>query len=239
VLGCDKGIARVEFSVQDSGIGIPRHAREKLFEPFVQIDTGMTREYGGVGLGLAICKRIAELMDASLRLESEEGEGSKFTFTVPLAYDVESEEKSAFKGSPTGNSLKLNNLESVPSKRVLVVEDNETNAYYMDQLLGAFGVQAEGVSDGESALRLLSKKSFDIVFLDLHMPGIGGVETLKRLRASEAEQGLAPVPVYILTADASAKAKELCEQLACAGMLIKPVATREIKAILNERFAPA
>jgi PAS domain S-box-containing protein len=226
-----KGAVDVEFAVKDTGIGIPKAEQGNLFEPFTQVNMGSTREFGGVGLGLAICKRIADLMDATITVQSEEGEGSCFTFTVPLAFQSGSDVPDPVDDATDDPTEKRD--ETAASEKVLVVEDNPTNAFFMKQLLRGLKVEMELVSNGETALQILAEQSFRLVFLDLHMPGIGGLETLKRLRAAKKIKGAKSIPVYVLTADTSKKAREQCEQIGCNGFLTKPVPVNEIKRILE------
>ena len=226
---------QIEFVVEDTGIGIPAAEQSRLFEAFTQVNGSMTRQFGGLGLGLAISKRMADLMDATITVESEQNKGSKFTFTVPLGYRLGSEESAEFgeSGELTNDSIKNPDA----SRQVLVVEDNEANAFYMTKFLHLIGVQAAVAPSGEAALKRLSEESFGIVFLDLHMPGIGGLETLRRIRASERDAGLAHLPVYVLTADASLETKKQCEETGCSGFLKKPVLSAKLKEILENCFA--
>jgi len=226
---------QIEFVVEDTGIGIPAAEQSRLFEAFTQVNGSMTRQFGGLGLGLAISKRMADLMDATITVESEQNKGSKFTFTVPLGYRLGSEESAEFgeSGELTNDSIKNPDA----SRQVLVVEDNEANAFYMTKFLHLIGVQAAVAPSGEAALKRLSEESFGIVFLDLHMPGIGGLETLRRIRASERDAGLAHLPVYVLPADASLETKKQCEETGCSGFLKKPVLSAKLKEILENCFA--
>jgi CheY-like chemotaxis protein len=230
----DQGVVEVEFTVKDTGIGIPEAEQEKLFEVFTQLNMDSTREFGGVGLGLAICRRIADLMDAALTVESEEGVGSQFNFKVPLNYHAAGQPQVSERDSGKATVVEAREDDPGDPMKVLVVEDNPTNGFFMEKLLGGLGVQSELVTTGESALHRLAEQSFAVVFLDLHMPGIGGMETLKRLRVSEKIEGASTLPVYILTADASAASREQCEKLGCDGLLTKPVRVDAIKVILEE-----
>jgi len=219
--------AYVQFDFRDSGIGIAPQDLSKLFAPFTQAQSGTTREYGGTGLGLAICKRLVDLMDGSISVESKVGEGSTFSFTLPLVvHGSENDEASAGKqaGSPAATTkLKLDGS-------VLLVEDNKSNALYIEALIGMSGAEVVMVEAGELALEQLRERAFDLVLLDLHMPGIGGLETLKRIRSSESRS----TPVFILTADASVKAKTECQQHGADGFLVKPVGVSDIKELLGK-----
>ncbi|MFO8028071.1 MAG: ATP-binding protein, partial [Opitutales bacterium] len=226
--------AFVRFDVKDSGIGIADKDRSKLFTPFTQVQSGMTREYGGTGLGLAICKRLVEFMDGSIAVESKEGEGSTFSFTLPLVlrYGEANGAQSAEEPSRSGAGSAAVKLRG----NVLLVEDNESNAYYIKRLVERCGVKVERVAQGESALEALRERDdFDLVLLDLHMPGIGGFETLKRIRSSDKNR-IEKLPVNILTADASVETEGECRNNGADGILVKPVRPRDVYELLEKHL---
>lgn len=220
----------VQFSVRDTGIGICPEDQKKLFEPFWQVDSGMTRSYEGTGLGLAICRSLLNLMDGKIDLESKLGEGSCFTFEVPMAYRYNRDTDQA--GPDAAGGELAEEVEPAPRAEVLVVEDNESNAFYMQSLIGMLGSNVEVVANGESALKALDEGSYDLVLLDLHMPGIGGIETLKRIRTKEKESGVEALSVYIITADASEEAKQQSLAFGADGLMTKPVSPSTIREIL-------
>ncbi|WP_158279748.1 CheR family methyltransferase [Coraliomargarita sinensis] len=223
-------LAYVRFDVSDTGIGIAKSDLSKLFKPFTQVQSGTTREYGGTGLGLAICKRLVDLMDGSISVESEEGVGSTFTFTLPLVlrYNKDPVADAKKKTSSTSNT---NDKKFKGS--ILLVEDNESNAFYIKALVGARGADVELATQGEAALEELRERSFDLVLLDLHMPGIGGLETLKRIRSSERSR-TRNLPVWVLTADASTKAKQDSHEYGADGLLVKPVTPTDVYEVLGK-----
>lgn len=221
--------ALVRFDVKDTGIGIAEEDFFKLFNPFTQVQSGTTREYGGTGLGLAICKRLVELMDGTINVESVKGEGSTFTFTLPLTLRYDKGAVCQSREQDVSEPLLKKKLKG----SVLLVEDNESNAYYIKTLIDMRGAKVKLAVDGEAALDQLRREDFDLVLLDLHMPGIGGVETLKHIRSSKQER-LRNLPVFILTADASDGAKQECQKNGSNGFLIKPVRPREVDVVLDE-----
>lgn len=225
----------VRFEVKDTGIGIAEKDIDKLFNPFTQGQSGMTRDYGGTGLGLAICKGLVELMGGSISVESKEGKGSIFSFTLPLKLSYSRESKVLLGTSDSAPSMpQARKLKG----QVLLVEDNASNVYYIRKLVDARGLGFEVVANGESALKLLQERTFDLVFLDLHMSGIGGLETLKRIRSSD-EAGIREMPVYILTADAYRQAKVDGEQSGASGVLVKPISPTKIYEVLERHLKKA
>ena len=219
----------VQFDVSDSGIGISEENRAKLFSPFTQVQGGTTREYGGTGLGLAICKRLVDLMDGSISLESKEGEGSTFSFTLPLGLRYMDSAPSAKEQMSTPADEQKSKL----AGSVLLVEDNEANALYIKKLIDIRKANVETAVRGEHALELLEERSFGLILLDLHMPGIGGLETLKRIRSSDSAE-VKKVPAIILTGDASVEAKKDCKKHGADGLLTKPIRPKEMDELLDK-----
>jgi signal transduction histidine kinase/DNA-binding response OmpR family regulator/HPt (histidine-containing phosphotransfer) domain-containing protein len=206
----------VRFEVRDTGIGIPAAARATLFEPFQQADASTTRRYGGSGLGLAICRQLVELMGGRIELESEEGSGSRFSFTVPL-------EPAA---TPSGEGA----AEDVAGMRVLVVDDNATNREILQHRLLSWGALTGVAPDAAAALRELERAAaarspYALVLLDMHMPGRDGLALARELRG---RADLGPPRLLLLTSLASLDEGALRE----AGIelqLTKPVRLAELR----------
>ncbi len=177
----------LEFSVKDSGIGIPVEKLRTLFEPFTQVDASTTRKYGGSGLGLAITAKLVELMEGNISVESKLGEGSTFTFTINTQFINEIEK--------TENSV--DQLLKYNSKKILIVDDNYTNRRVLQLQLKCWNIDSDAVSSGFEALSLLDNNSrFDAAILDMQMPEMDG-ETLAqeiRKRLSKVE-----LPLIMLT----------------------------------------
>ncbi|MCO4745900.1 MAG: response regulator [Proteobacteria bacterium] len=180
---------RVQFSVEDTGIGLTEEQASRLFSPFVQADDSTTRRYGGSGLGLSICRGLVELMDGSIDVRSKPGVGSTFRFDISLAAPGELQ--------PHGVML--------DGMRVLVVDDNEVAREVMSGMLSSFGVDAVVVSSGEAALDAVhdtpAGAGFDLVLMDWKMPGMDGVEATAAIRA---DNRLDSLPVVLVTAHADA-----------------------------------
>ncbi|NOZ87944.1 MAG: response regulator [Deltaproteobacteria bacterium] len=199
----DENQARINFNVRDTGIGISKEKQAALFEPFTQADTSTTRKFGGTGLGLAISKRLVELMGGNLEVESRLGNGSSFSFKIPM-YKQRT-------GSKPGKKTRLDTLKGI---KVLVVDDNRTNRLWLSLLLESWKAMHDEVPDGKTALDFLfrSQKAgqpYDIVIMDAQMPEMDGIELASRIRAEECLSG---IPLVMLTSfgargDASALAK--------------------------------
>ncbi|MGH7787774.1 MAG: GAF domain-containing protein, partial [Candidatus Binatia bacterium] len=164
---------QVHLAVRDTGIGVPADRAHRLFEEFSQLDSSTTRKYGGTGLGLAVSKRLAELMGGTMWVESAQGEGSTFHFTI-IAEAAEVPSRAAAAGVPR----------ELTGKHVLLVDDNAINRRILDLQTEAWGLHGHSVETGEEALALVERGDpFDLAILDMHMPGMDGLELAHRVRA--------------------------------------------------------
>lgn len=193
------------FKVSDTGIGIPEDKLEAIFESFSQVYSGSNKHFGGTGLGLTITKRLVNLQEGTISVSSREGFGSVFIAEIP--YEVSEETEKKVLGSE-GGALQL------PNTRILVVDDNRMNLMLATQILKKWNCPHVTVQSGFEALDLLHKESFDLILLDLQMPGIDGFETFRQIRTSPGI--IRPsTPVIALTADAF---EETREKALAAGM---------------------
>ncbi|MBF0296944.1 MAG: PAS domain S-box protein, partial [Magnetococcales bacterium] len=174
------GRIRMRFSVRDSGIGLSEAQLAGLFQPFTQADPSTTRNYGGTGLGLTICKNLVEMMGGELNVSSTPGAGSEFAFTVLLGIQEEQgTQHAAYRFSP-----------GRVNPRVLVVDDNETAREVLREMLRALSFECVAVASGEEALQELERAQqpgearYDVVLLDWQMPGLDGIETARRIQLS-------------------------------------------------------
>jgi len=207
---------RLHFEVQDSGIGVSKDERERIFESFTQADGSTTRRYGGTGLGLTISRRLVEMMGGRIWLESEPGRGSVFHFTVELGLG----EEGSHHLRDSGAALKAARL--LPRLTVLLAEDNLVNRTLIARILQKHGHRVEEARDGVQALRLLEQETFDVVLLDLEMPRLGGIETARQIREREATTG-GHVPLIALTAHAMRGDRERCLDAGMDGYVPKPI----------------
>ena len=212
----------LEFSVTDTGIGIAVEHRARLFQAFGQADTSIVRKYGGTGLGLSISKTLVELMGGSIWLEaSKVGRGSDFRFTARF------KTREALKPEPGAPEPLAQardaaaSMERLKDVRVLVVDDNEANQEIISEMLQGKGIAVSCAGNGFIALeRLAADLHYDIVLLDLQMPGMDGFETVARIRATPALAGLR---VVALTAHAMLGARERCLAAGMDDYLTKPI----------------
>jgi CheY-like chemotaxis protein/HPt (histidine-containing phosphotransfer) domain-containing protein len=224
------GIARLRFEVVDTGIGISEEAQGSLFQTFTQADGSITRRFGGSGLGLAICKQLVELWDGKIGCTSKVGAGSRFWFEISLPATEAPTAESESSQIPSDPIVRRRNL------TLLLVEDNPINQQVAQLVLASSGHKVDVVDNGLSAIEAVRAKRYDVVLMDVQMPGLDGMETTRRIRA--LPQPASKVPIIAVTANAMSGARE--EYLA-AGMndyISKPFAPVELRAKI-ERLAAA
>ena len=215
------GSLRVGCTVEDTGIGIPANQQSAIFEAFHQADGSVSRLYGGSGLGLTISRRLVRLMGGGISVQSTPGQGSRFDFSVRF-------------GLPRTESRPEQNRPSTtdtcPPLRILVAEDNPINQKVLVKLLGRDGHQADVAADGEAALAALQKGAYDIVLMDVQMPGLDGLEVTRRFRLME--NGGPRLPIIALTAHAMRGDAERCFAAGMDAYLSKPVDASALRAVL-------
>jgi PAS domain S-box-containing protein len=223
--------ALLEISVEDSGIGIAPENLAKIFSHFEQADGGISRKFGGTGLGLVICKNIVELMGGAIEVQSEKDKGSTFTFTVKLgiSHEVPPEEGDA------GQSR----IPRFKGRRLLVVDDMEINREIMKNLLAETEASVDFAVDGRSALDKFMQvpDHYDLILMDVQMPHMDGYEATRTLRGLPMERA-ADIPVIAMTADAF---KEDIDKCLAAGMnahIAKPIDDQELFRTLADHLRP-
>jgi signal transduction histidine kinase/CheY-like chemotaxis protein len=211
---------RLAVSVADTGIGIALEAQPKLFSAFTQADASVSRRFDGTGLGLAICKQLVGLMGGTISLESAPGRGSTFRFEVPLPLDA---------GAPA----ELNPAVRVEPKalRLLIVEDNATNRLVATRMARRMGHQAEAVNDGEEAIESLRTTAWDVVLMDVMMPGMDGLMATRLIRVSGG--AYANTPIIGLTASAQPEDEAACRAAGMNGFVTKPVTADRLAAAIT------
>ncbi|MBL6757673.1 MAG: response regulator [Planctomycetes bacterium] len=220
----------IAIAVTDTGIGIGTAALDRIFSPFQQADASTTRHYGGSGLGLAISREIAELMGGELSATSQLGEGSTFTFSIPLHRDEGSAAIGAAEPRSTRNRFQ---------GRALVVEDNAINRRVLTELLRRRGLEVDFAVNGLEGFQRItavagSDEAFNVVFMDMHMPVQDGYTTARCLK----EHGGAP-PIIALTASALKEDRDRCIDAGCDAYLPKPVDNALLDSLLARYVAPA
>lgn len=185
----------VEFVVQDTGIGMSAEALETIFDAFTQADASITRRFGGTGLGMSITRRLADLMNGTISVESEEGAGTTVTAAFPLPVaEVKTDQANDTASDDLGPAWSA-------GRRVLVADDNQINLEVLGAFLRSLDFECHMVPDGQRAIAAFTDGKFDLVILDIQMPDMGGGEVLAGIRALEARSGSVPVPVFACTAN--------------------------------------
>lgn len=227
------------LEVCDTGIGIPPDKHERIFEPFAQVDSGQARHYGGAGLGLSICASLVELMGGNIDLHSTLGEGSRFLVRVPLKACASPEKvrADALLGSAVASELEPALSCHERALNVLVAEDHPINQHLMRFLLGSWGHSVKIVEDGQKLLQALSASRFDLLLIDLHMPGMDGLTALRTLRATPG--GGERIPVVVITADSDEAQRSACLSAGANGFLVKPFSPEHLHEIVARLSATA
>jgi len=214
----------VEITVTDGGIGMSPEQVAMIFRPFAQAETSTAQTYGGTGLGLSICRTLATMMGGEISVQSELGRGSTFRVWLPLP--------------PATNAIAIDPAQdALPALRILVADDNPINLAVARAILEAAGAIIETVSDGNQALERLRSGAFDLVVMDVHMPILDGIETVRRLR--EGQAGRADIPVIALTADVATGEAERLKTLGFDGLQPKPVQAGALIAAISQLLEPA
>ena len=212
--------ACLEFAVRDTGIGIPQSDLEHIFQPFIQADASSTRRFGGTGLGLTICSNLVSMMGGRIWVQSEPGKGSTFCFTVrlPLGKELPPEPKAP--QVPTATS-KLH---------ILLVEDNPANQKLAAYILQERGHAVDIAGSGLQALDLAQDNHYNVILMDVQMPGMDGLEATKAIREKEREKR---VPIVAMTAHAMKGDRERCLAADMDGYLPKPIDGHELIALVE------
>jgi PAS domain S-box-containing protein len=223
IADAESELCNLTFAVQDTGIGIPRALQEHLFQPFTQADTSTTRRFGGTGLGLSISKSFVEMMGGRIWVESEQGKGSTFYFNVrlPLAKELLADFE-APAAVTTAASTQL---------RILLAEDNPANQKLVTYILQDRGHLLEIANDGQQAIDRIAQKDYDVILMDVEMPGMNGLEASAAIRNREA--GGRRIPIIAMTAHAMASDRERCLAHGMDGYLSKPIDAHEMISLIE------
>ena len=212
----------LHFTVQDSGIGIPKAKQAELFQPFSQIAGDHQPKSGGTGLGLAIAKQLVERMGGTIGVNSEEGEGAAFWFTA--CFDPAETEATNVAAPAAGLSEQHPpQARATAAPRILVVDDAEMNQKVASAILKKLGYTVEAVASGQAALEALQAKPWDLVLMDVEMPGMGGLEATRNIRDPAIGVHNPQIPVIALTAHAMDEHKDQCLAAGMDDFLAKPI----------------
>ncbi|MBI4030599.1 MAG: response regulator, partial [Proteobacteria bacterium] len=220
------GVHKIYFGVQDTGVGISKDAQKNLFNPFAQADSSVTRKFGGTGLGLAISQRLIEAMGGKIQIDSIEGEGSTFHFTVML-------EEGSAEAAEDSSTKPLRMQKSEKSLKILIVEDNEINQRLLKEFVNRMGHETTLAGTGEIAIELIKSNSFDMVLMDVELPGLSGMGATKAIRAMEDRQK-AMLPVIALTGNVRSEDVRQCYAANMNGHLAKPVDPKRLKQMIDK-----
>jgi two-component system, sensor histidine kinase and response regulator len=219
----------VRFEVRDSGNGIPTDRLDTLFRPFAQVDASTTRRFGGTGLGLSIVKQLVELMGGQVGVDSREGSGSTFWFTLRFGLAVGSQDVRRLpQRIPTEQQLHARRGRE--KWRILVAEDNAVNQKVAVRTLEKLGYRADVVKDGEEAVSAWASGQYDLILMDCEMPVLDGYEATSRIRSREA--GRAHIPIVALTAHAIHGAELKCRAAGMDDYVTKPMNRERLEACL-------
>jgi len=246
---------RLRFTVTDTGIGIPAGVHHRLFEAFEQLDVGLARRHGGSGLGTTIAKGLTEAMGGTIGFESTEPNGTRFWVELPFGRIAAPADVAAVapapgggaeavddavhaERAPAGNVIAfsdpfLRHRARVASLSLLVADDHAANRMVLQRLLQKAGHKVACVEGGEEVLNLLSTNHYDAVVIDLHMPGVSGLDLLEQLRVMEASGGR-HVPVIVFSADVTPASIRACEQAGARAFISKPVSTARLLDTIAE-----
>ena len=222
----EKGFSNLYFQVRDDGIGIAPEKQQLIFRQFEQADNSENARKQGTGLGLAISRRIVRMMDSDIKLESEPGKGSSFSFNVKL--QPVSGEKTTVTSQPEEISF--------PGKRILVVEDNELNMEIICTILENYGIKTEQAVNGKEAVRRMEESvpgHYDMIFMDIMMPEMDGLEATRTIRNLDRED-CKKIPIYAMSANAFDEDVKRSLASGMNGHLSKPVNLQVLEKTLRK-----
>jgi len=215
------GTARLSFAVRDTGIGIAAEHVTSVFKEFTQADSTMTRRYGGTGLGLAISQRLVRLMGGELSVKSEVGRGSEFSFALTLPVE-------------TTSPIRTTGLAALGGRRMLIVDDNQTNRRILREMLAAEGINVDEASTAADGLEALRRVRFDLAILDVQMPDMDGFQLATAVRA---DKKIKRTNLLMLTSAGQRGDGERCRELGIRGYLTKPISRSDLLEALGTVLA--
>ncbi len=222
---------RLKLTVADTGVGIPEEQRARMFQAFSQGDTSMTRRYGGTGLGLAICHRLSQLMNGEIGFDSAEGKGSSFWVVFELALVDPMAYTETSPPAPEGRDGAAPSRHHKPSRmrkkdddvHILLVEDNRVNQKVALAILRKLGYSADVATDGEKALDMLAESDYDVVLMDVQMPGMDGLEATRAIRSDDSGVFNRDIPIIAMTAHGRREDRNQCIQAGMNDYIPKPI----------------
>lgn len=219
----------VRFEVRDTGIGLKPSHLEVIFDRFSQADSSIGRKFGGTGLGLSICKQLVHLMDGKIWAESVYGEGANFIFTLPfekVEEDLNADNVAQVSEEP----------ESYIGKKVLIADDEESNRKLMELFLSKLNLNIDFAENGQDALNMVNENSYDMVFMDVQMPEMDGIQALKHIRKNELDNNLPRLPIYAFTANVFKEQLDRYSDEGFDGHFTKPFKKKELIEFVKEKL---
>jgi CheY-like chemotaxis protein/anti-sigma regulatory factor (Ser/Thr protein kinase) len=232
----------VHFIVWDTGIGISPENIALVFQPFVQVDSGLARQYEGAGLGLTLVRRMIEMHGGGITVESEPGKGSRFVVSLPWRNDGESpgqedtraEKLRRWRDTAGAGSYLLKDEFPASSRRlILVAEDNESSLDVLNDFLTESGYRVVLARSGTQVLELAQAEPPDLILMDIQMPGMHGLEVIRHIRATSS---LKSVPIIAMTALAMDGDREMCLEAGADGYMSKPLSLKKLIATIEEHL---
>ncbi|MBD3183678.1 PAS domain S-box protein [Candidatus Poribacteria bacterium] len=239
VVGDSEG-EKVDFTVWDTGIGIPEDQIPKLFEPFVQLDSKLSRRHRGTGLGLALVKQLVHMHNGSISVESKKAKGSRFSFSLPwrtAIQNIEPDETKSDTSEPaTANLASLMKISNPTGKppAILLVEDNEISIKSISAYLSASDAQIIIATDGKEAIQLVREKKPDLILMDIQMPGMDGLEAIRIIRE---DPHINDTPIIALTALAMPGDRAKCLEAGANDYISKPVGMKNLVKSIRKQLS--
>jgi CheY-like chemotaxis protein/anti-sigma regulatory factor (Ser/Thr protein kinase) len=223
----------LKIAVIDTGIGISAENIQKLFQPFIQIDSALNRQYTGTGLGLALVKRLVELHGGNVELTSEVGVGSCFAINLPININIDSPvlEEQTEQNLSEQSQLSQSQTEEIISPLILLAEDNEANIATFSSYLKAKGYRIVLATDGQQAIAQAKANLPNIILMDIQMPVMDGLAAIKQIRL---DPNLVDIPIIALTALAMVGDRERCLAAGANEYLAKPIKLRQLNSAIQQ-----
>ncbi len=218
------------FHVVDSGSGVAPEMIDRLFKPFSQVDASASRRYGGTGLGLSICRRLVETMGGEIGVRTAPEKGSDFYFSVPVRIP----DFPAATPAPIARELRADSKKP----RILVVDDDSINRKLIMRMIQKAGAEAQSVESGSQAILAFEEEEFDLIIMDIQMPGMDGIETTRKIREIEKRSGaLRRTPISALTANAGEGDRERCIEAGMDDFFCKPIRIDSLEKLIEKNTA--
>jgi CheY-like chemotaxis protein len=225
----------LRFDIEDTGIGISEEGLSVIFDSFTQIDGTMARKYGGSGMGLAITKRLVQLMGGQISVDSKLGRGSVFSLEIPTGIQWPNQEVSTWNKyiliDEINDIHEIKKGTTMSNGKVLVAEDNPSNQKLIAILLQKMGLEVTLADDGQEAIEKCGSGTFDMILMDMQMPNLNGYDATRQLRS----QGV-KIPIIAVTANAMTGDEQKCIEVGCDGYLSKPIDRTKLSEIIEEHL---